>query len=93
MAKFTTRVELHQAKEADYETLHKAMEQKGFVRHITSKKGIKYHLPTAEYNYEGRGNRSKVLTLAKEAALSTSKSHSILVTKSRGREWYNLTKV
>ena len=46
MARFTTRVELHNAKlETDYETLHKAMEKEGFTRIIpTENGGVKWQV-------------------------------------------------
>jgi hypothetical protein len=44
MALFTTRVELHNASYSDYETLHAAMERRGFSRRITSDSGKTYRL-------------------------------------------------
>lgn len=50
MASFTVRVELHNATEGDYEELHAAMENEGFIRPIQGSDGKVYRLPTAEYN-------------------------------------------
>ena len=93
MPKFTTRVELHDADESNYETLHKAMERQGFSRYIKDSDGKRYHLPTAEYNFEGDATRSDVLEKAKAAAKTTGRKYEALVTESNGRNWYNLTQV
>jgi hypothetical protein len=93
MAQFTTRVELHSASESDYTVLHRAMEQSGFLRTITSDDATVHHLPTAEYNYLGTVTRSHVLDLAKAAAAATKKSFCVLVTESAGRTWYKLPEV
>jgi hypothetical protein len=73
--------------------LHGAMVKKGFSRKIESNSNVFYHLPTAEYNFEGAQTRALVLELAKTAASVTGKRHSILVTEAAGRTWYNLPKV
>jgi hypothetical protein len=89
---FTTRVELHHADNDDYETLHAAMEERGFSRFITSEDGITYHLPTAEYDYNGNETRAHVLGLAKAAANETGKKYAVLVTQSNGRSWHGLAR-
>jgi len=91
MARFTTRVELHYAGDEDYTNLHAAMGAEGFSRLITSDDGATYHLPTAEYNFEGDMTRGEVLEAAKRAAKSTGRDAEILVTESAGRTWSNLT--
>jgi hypothetical protein len=93
MASYITRVELHDADGADYTKLHKAMEKKGFARTITSSKDITYHLPTAEYEFEGTETRKEVLELAKEAASSVKSKYAALVTESKGSTWHGLAKV
>jgi hypothetical protein len=93
MAKFTTRVELHKANSEDYDTLHEEMENQGFTRTIKSDDDKEYHLPEAEYNYEGSITRDSVMTKAKTAANKTGKKYSILITESNGRTWYNLDEV
>jgi len=101
MSLFTTRVELHGAEGEDYEELHKEMEKEGFWRTIgIENKDVKYHLPTAEYNYGSRSSNSttntkEVLELAKKAANRTKLTFSVLVTKVANdrREWHNLDKV
>lgn len=93
MAKFTVRVELHQAAWADYETLHTAMEAKGFSRQIRSDDGIIYQLPLAEYNCSGNLDSSHVRDIAREAANSTGKSNAVLVSEAPSRSWIGLQKV
>lgn len=91
MTNFTTRVELHNADEDDYETLHEAMEAEGFTRTIRNSDDKLLHLPTAEYNYSGNSTRSVVLDKAKSAAKKTNCAYEVLVTESAGRTWYNLS--
>ena len=47
MTSFTVRVELHDADDDDYSSLHRAMAEEGFVRWIKNGDGVKYRLPTA----------------------------------------------
>ena len=92
MSRFTTRVELHRADENDYERLHEEMAAEGFERTITDDKGNTFHLPPAEYNWVGNeDDQHVILRKAKEAATRTGRRHEILVTKSAGRTWDNLT--
>jgi hypothetical protein len=88
MAKFTTRVELHGAGDDDYETLHTAMESRGFSRTIASADGTVYKLPTAEYSYNGESTVAEVREMAKAAAQTTGKRFAILVSESIVRSWY-----
>jgi hypothetical protein len=92
MAKFTTRVELHDADYDDYETLHAAMKAEGFTRTI-SNGNQEYYLPTAEYNREAALDKSQVLASAKRAAANTHKKYAVLVTESNGRTWDGLAEV
>ena len=92
MSIYTTRVELHRACDTDYETLHAAMEREGFSRLIQSDSGKTYHLPTAEYNYEGNRTRPQVLDAAKRAAETTKLKYAALVTEAHGRTWCGLLK-
>ena len=48
MAHFTTRVELHDAAEENYQTLHTEMEELGFTSTIEGHDGATYRLPTVE---------------------------------------------
>src|SRR5690242_15576085 len=93
VAKFTVRVELHGGESEDYDVLHEQMEIKGFSRTITNAQGVEYHLPTAEYVISTNLTLRDVATLASEAASGTGLDHSVLVTKSSGRFFLNLTPV
>ncbi len=93
MNTFTTRVELHNTNDGtseEYVTLHQAMQEQGFTRTIRSTENVESHLPPAEYNFSGDFTKEAVLAKARIAASRTGKSHSILVTESIGRTWYNL---
>ncbi len=51
MSRFTTRVELHNARSYDdYARLHAQMEGRGFTRTIQGDDGVRYQLPSAEYD-------------------------------------------
>lgn len=91
MARFTARVELHDAVISDYEKLHHAMAAQGFTHTIVDDTtGLTYLLPPAEYNFIGPFTRDQVIERAELAAASTYKSYSILVTPSEGRIWVGL---
>jgi hypothetical protein len=92
MTGFTTRVELHDADDDDYENLHDAMEARGFTRNIEGSSGTVYKLPPAEYNYEGNVTKKQVLEKAEKAAETTGLKYSVLVTESNGRTWNHLEK-
>jgi hypothetical protein len=87
MARFTTRVELHDEQSSDYPKLHKAMEGQGFTQFIPLENG-RYKMPTAEYNYEGSVNKSDVLAKAVAAAKTVRPKFDVLVTESSGRIWH-----
>lgn len=103
MARFTTRVELHNASGwQDYANLHEAMRKQGFTQTITSDDGVTYELPPAEYNLIGSLARDAVLARAKTAAASIgfpvwtassgddAKTCSILVSEATSRTWMGL---
>jgi hypothetical protein len=58
VASFTVRVELHDADDDDYASLHEAMEEQRFVRWIRDSDGNRKRLPTAEYNMADTPSRS-----------------------------------
>jgi hypothetical protein len=93
MASFTVRVELHDADDNDYASLHVAMAEQGFVRWIQGGNGSRCRLPTAEYNMADTAmDRSGVLKRSKAAANSVKPEPPpwILVTESVGRTWSGL---
>ena len=90
MTNYTVRIELHRADDDDYNALHEAMEQNGFVRWVETEESIKYRLPTAEYNLSNSElTRSQVLDLAVDIAKSVKPQPTpwILVTQSAWRRW------
>ena len=93
MAAFTTRVELHGASYADYETLHAAMGLEGFSRIIQGSDGVWYHLPTAEYVINANLTGAQVLANAQRAAGTTGKAYSILVSHVTAWNWIGLQPV
>ncbi|WP_433867071.1 hypothetical protein [Ralstonia wenshanensis] len=92
MTRFTTRVELHDANGLHYEILHRAMAVQGFKRTVTSDNGVTYHLPTAEYDFDGFADIQQVLQKAQHAAATTQKLAAIIVTQSATRVWSGLEK-
>jgi hypothetical protein len=93
MARFTVRIELHEAQWADYDALHAAMERQGFSRTITSDEGLAYQLPWAEYNGVANLTSSQIRDIAKNVADTTRKRNSVLVTEANARAWSGLTPV
>lgn len=92
MARFTVRIELHNATWDDYKEMYKHLEKQGITDVIAADDGQKYKLPPAEYNYEGNASRTQVLKMAKASAAKVSRSYAVVVTESAGRTWYGLSK-
>ena len=91
MARFSVRIELHDASWEQYTELHEKMSLQGFADTITTEKGA-VQMPPAEYNFEGAVTKEQVLEKAKTAASSVVKKYAVLVTESNGRTWYGLEK-
>lgn len=92
MTNYTVRVELHDADEEEYESLHEAMASEGFVRWIQSQQE-KFRLPAAEYNLinsplSKEAVRDKALAAAEQA--KPRPKPWVLVTQSDGRCWSGL---
>lgn len=91
MTSFTVRIELRGADPSDYVDLYEKMESKGFSKYITSNSGIKYQLPTAEYNYSSASkSRKEIRDLAYRIAKEVNDNPAVLVTESDGRAWEGL---
>lgn len=90
MAKFTVRVELHDAQWSDYDQLHAAMELKGFSRQITADDGKTYQMPWAEYTGSAQLSSPQVRDIAKAAADTTGKKSAVFVTEAVTRAWIGL---
>lgn len=97
MEKFTARVELHNPEDGDYRKLHEEMKKEGFTRVILNSNDKndtkRYRLPPGEYNYVGEATKYDILEKAKNAASAISSSFEVLITKSSGRTWHNLTEI
>lgn len=94
MTNFTVRVELHQADAGDYEKLHTAMEEGGFVRTIKSKDGKVYQLPSAEYRFASKTEGVKaVCDKAANIAKAIKPNPAILVSKASLTSWKGLQEV
>ncbi len=93
MAHYSIRVELHDATEEDYQTLHAEMEELGFTRTIVGHNGVVYKLPSGEYNYVGEIPIDTVLDKAKYAADTTNLKYEVLVSEASKREWHGLEKL
>lgn len=94
MARFTVRVVLHdKATWDDYEILSAALAKQNITDVLISDDGVKYKMPPAEYQCEGDITKADVLIHCKNAAESTGKKYSLLVTESNGRTWAGLDTV
>jgi hypothetical protein len=87
---YPTRIELHDAKWEDYETLHAAMGRAGFSRLIRGSDGKTYHLPWAEYVMTGDYTAASVRDAAVRAAATTGKSAEVLTSASNDLAWQGL---
>jgi len=93
MAQFLTRVELHMANAEDYQRLHEAMAARNFARTIVDNKGVRYHLPTAEYYSFGEIDANSVVNLAREAVASVGKTGAVITTNFVDARWNGLLPV
>jgi hypothetical protein len=91
MARFTVRVELHNADVNDYQRLHAAMAQKGFSRMVTAGDGSSYHMPWPEYDATANMTSMEVLDIARIASNGTGKQNAVLVTEVATRAWIGLS--
>ena len=90
MARFTVRVELHDATWDHYKKLYVTMEHQGMTDVIPTTSGS-IKMPPGEYNYEGTATKEQVLEKAKVAASQVVQSYAVLVTESNGRTWHGLS--
>ena len=92
MARYTIRIELHDATWDDYEEMYQHLAAQGITDIIASGDGVSYKMPPAEYNYDGTATRDQVLEMAKASAGKVVRSYAVLVTESDGRTWHGLAK-
>jgi hypothetical protein len=100
MAKFITRIELHNADSNDYETLHSEMKEKGFDKTIKDDHNKEYYLPNGEYYFNKpiqehptKEDYEIVLEKALKAAEKTKKEFSIITSRADVFNWYKLEPV
>ena len=90
MARYITRVELHDAKvPRDTDALQKAMLEEGFVATIKGKRPL-YRLRTGEFYRDEEVPIADVLEFAKNAAERTGRRFSILVSEAPNSTWFHL---
>ena len=91
MSNYIARVELHSADLDDYETLHSAMLQRGYVRTIVGSDGFTYNLPTGTYVVRDTNITVEVaLDRVIEAANATGKRNSSIVAEWSVAMWRSL---
>ena len=90
MARFTIRVELHDAGRDDYEQLETALAAKNITDVITNGEGVRYKMPPAEYQCQGDLSAAEIRDICVAAAKTTGKRHAVLVTESVNRAWVGL---
>jgi len=93
MSKYLTRIELHNADQADYIKLHALMGKAGFSRVIEGSNGVQYNLPWAEYYCEGNFSTDAVLGAAKNAAKMTGRDSAVVTGQFTVLKWDGLTPV
>jgi hypothetical protein len=78
MARYSARIELHDAKSReDYNVLHKAMWKAGFRRVVASSDSKLYLLPTGSYITDTQDDLNTAYVKARGAADSTGKRYWI----------------
>jgi hypothetical protein len=95
MSEFLCRVELHGAYREQYQQLHAAMHQSGFTSAVRADSGVYYHLPPAEYHFNGNANAAKegVRDLAAQCARSVVPRFAVFVVPFNGWSAYGLEEV
>lgn len=87
MAKFTTRIELRDGTDMDYEVLDEAMLKEGFTKTLMSEDNSIFVLPKGEYNFEKRAVIKEIFVLAEKASATTGKKFWILISETVNRMW------
>ncbi|HWO23603.1 MAG TPA: hypothetical protein VNO30_32905 [Kofleriaceae bacterium] len=79
MTNFVIRVQLHS--ENNYAEFHRAMEQRGFKRTITSSDGASYELPRDSYSFRGNVTAEELIDRVLKAAGEVWSPAQVLVTE------------
>ncbi len=88
MAKYTVRVELHEATVEQYNILDQSMERRGFSRVIKATDGSWWRLPRGEYNLENE-TRNPIQVKDQVVAIADAIKPGawVLVTEAGSRAW------
>lgn len=81
MATFMIRIELQEAKSSDYDKLHEEMDNRNFIRKITTGK-ITHNAPTGTYFIENVDSINNVADMAISGAKATKKEFILVISKS-----------
>lgn len=91
MTNYVTRVELRGSPTGeDYQTLHDAMEAKGFARTIKADNGAVYKMPHAMYYVDSNLTASQVREHASKAADSVWAKNRVLTCEAPSMSWTGL---
>ena len=90
---YIVRIELASNIMADFNKLHQEMNVRGFSRTITSAGNKDYYLPKATYSIATNSDKSRVLSISKEAVSQTGKTAEILVIEYNSCTWSGLKEV
>lgn len=93
MARYTIRIELHDAEWEQYEAMYEHLEAQGIIDIIEGGDGVRYKMPPAEYNYDGKATREQVLDMARSSASKVVRKYAVFSTESAGRTWHGLVRV
>lgn len=84
MAEFIVRIELRNAKSADYHYLHNKMIQIGFLSTIPAADKKRYELPTAMFYANTSQSKEEIFAIAESIANTVSLKNWIVVIQSEG---------
>lgn len=90
MARFTTRVVLHDANWLHYGQLYPEMAKYGFTDEIVGDDGRVYKMPPGEYDVLTDFTAIEVRTWARAAADATGCKNAVFVTEAGLRAWVGL---
>ena len=93
MSYLFARVELHNATRWDYARLHLNMECSGFFREITDREGVRYHLSTGMYVYQGSATDEQAHDMARAAAAAVEPNPEVMVWRTENAVFSGLRKV
>lgn len=87
LAAYLVRIELSAATYADYERLHAAMAELGFLKFVAADDGRVFHLPSAEYHGLSHLGIEHLRDAVQYVAGLVKPSAQVLVTKAPSMAW------